>query len=399
MKNILNAYEAFDALRNGFNVLCRFAGDGRLQADKNFSTLDQMPATVFALPHYEFCIQIETIEVAGFTFTKPLRLNEVSPDQDIYIMQTNGDIHHYKFDESNEDLAFSIASGFAQRDVENAKTQYQAYCAIVGFTGYTQNNVIEIKKGKKRSSKKPTVISDAKPANDDSKIDEILGPASGHEFTSSNPLAAVSQSESDLDDFCHHVNFDDLLSKIKLASNESDVHIYRRTIRTNNIFSDEQLNELEAACEARLTDLSLDEFESNQVKESIIENKDRFASITKAALDKAAEISHSEYEKNLSDLINRAKHAQSPAEANALTKYTSTWTIEQREPLLKVINQRLLELSPPLTARIREAQSIAILNTFLSDIESLEDRIYANDCMQAYAKRKAELTEGNGIPL
>ncbi|MGG2096154.1 hypothetical protein ABFY41_00875 [Acinetobacter haemolyticus] len=190
------------------------------------------------------------------------------------------------------------------------------------------------------------------------------------------------------------------MSQIKLASNESDVHIYRRTIRTNNIFTDEQLNQLEAACEARLTDLSLDEFESTKVNEAKLENKsDRFAAITQAALDKASEISHSEYEKNLSDLINRAKNAQSAAEANALTKYTSTWTIEQREPLLKVINLRLLELSPPLTARIREAQSLAILNTFLSDIESLEDRIYANDCMQAYAKRKAELTEDNGIPF
>ncbi|MGG2096153.1 hypothetical protein ABFY41_00870 [Acinetobacter haemolyticus] len=68
-------------------------------------------------------------------------------------MQTNGDIHHHKFDESNEELAFSIASGFAQRDAENAKNQYHAYCAIVGFSGYTQSNVIEIKKGKKETPK------------------------------------------------------------------------------------------------------------------------------------------------------------------------------------------------------------------------------------------------------
>ncbi|EFF82145.1 hypothetical protein HMP0015_2427 [Acinetobacter haemolyticus ATCC 19194] len=398
MTNILNAQEAFTALRSGKTILCRhILGE--------FDSLDQFPATVFGLPDHEYCIKIETIELAGITFTKPLTLEEVQPEQDVFLIQPQAVILQYKFNENIEGLVAGIRSGFAQRDFENAKRQYEALCSAVGGSIFEASLEIAEQPKKKRTSKKQNDANEVKqldaiqPANDNSKIDEILGPASGHEFPSSNSLADASQSESDLDDFCHQVNFDDLLSKIKLASNESDVHIYRRTIRTNNIFTDEQLNELEAACEARLTDLSLDEFESNQVKEAIIENKDRFASITQAALDKAAEISHSEYEKNLSDLINRAKHAQSPAETNALTKYTSTWTIEQREPLLKVINQRLLELSPPLTARIREAQSLAILNTFLSDIESLEDRIYANDCMQAYAKRKAELTDGNGIPL
>ena len=47
MNNILNAQEAFSAIQQGKNVLCRFAGNGALPADKDFSTLDQMPAMVF----------------------------------------------------------------------------------------------------------------------------------------------------------------------------------------------------------------------------------------------------------------------------------------------------------------------------------------------------------------
>ncbi|MCJ9116185.1 hypothetical protein K5E46_19430, partial [Acinetobacter baumannii] len=72
MSNLLTAAEAFAALQKGKTVLCRYAGDGTLKADKSFSTLDQMPASVFGKPGFEFCIKIETIELAGITFTKPL---------------------------------------------------------------------------------------------------------------------------------------------------------------------------------------------------------------------------------------------------------------------------------------------------------------------------------------
>ena len=77
MNNILNAQEAFAALQKGKTVLCRYAGNGNLHADKNFSTLDQMPATVFVLPNYEFCVQVEMLELAGIKFTKPLTIDEI----------------------------------------------------------------------------------------------------------------------------------------------------------------------------------------------------------------------------------------------------------------------------------------------------------------------------------
>jgi hypothetical protein len=77
MNNILNAQEAFAAIQLGKNVHCRYAGNGTLPGDKEFMTLDQVPATVFYQPHYEFCIKIETIELAGITFTKPLTLMNI----------------------------------------------------------------------------------------------------------------------------------------------------------------------------------------------------------------------------------------------------------------------------------------------------------------------------------
>ena len=89
--NILNGTEAFEAMMAGRNIMCRAAGE--LIA---FDDLDQFSATVFAKPGYEFCIKIDTIEVAGITFTKPLDDDEVEHGDDIYIVQANGEIHHHK---------------------------------------------------------------------------------------------------------------------------------------------------------------------------------------------------------------------------------------------------------------------------------------------------------------
>ncbi len=134
MTNILNAQEAFAALQKGKTVLCRYAGDGTLHADKDFSTLDQMPATVFALPNYEFCIQVEMLELAGIQFTKPLSINEVEQGQDVYLIQPHAVIHQYKYSENIDELVTGIRSGFAQRDFNNAKLQYEALCSAVGGT-------------------------------------------------------------------------------------------------------------------------------------------------------------------------------------------------------------------------------------------------------------------------
>ena len=49
----------------------------------DFSDLDQFPASVFGKLGFEFCIKIETIELAGITFTKPLTIDEYEEGQDV----------------------------------------------------------------------------------------------------------------------------------------------------------------------------------------------------------------------------------------------------------------------------------------------------------------------------
>lgn len=126
MNNILNAQEAFAAIQKGKTILCRYAGNGTLHGDKDFSSLDQMPATVFALPDYEFCIQVEMLELAGITFSKPLTLDEYEDGQDVFVINTySPSIYVVNF--KTTALVESINGGFVQRDVENAKLQLKAF--------------------------------------------------------------------------------------------------------------------------------------------------------------------------------------------------------------------------------------------------------------------------------
>ena len=132
MNNLITAAEAFAALQKGKTVLCRYAGDGTLKADKSFSTLDQMPATVFGLPHYEFCIQLETIELAGITFTKPLTIDEYEEGQDVFVISTYSPTVYIINFKTNA-LIESINRGFVQRDAENAKLQLKALSKAFGY--------------------------------------------------------------------------------------------------------------------------------------------------------------------------------------------------------------------------------------------------------------------------
>ena len=127
MNNLITATEAFAALQKGKTVLCRPIGDML-----DFSDLDQFPASVFGKPGFEFCIKIETIELAGITFTKPLTIDEYEEGQEVYVISTYSPTV-YVLDFKTNALIDSINSGFVQRDAENAKLQLKALSKALGF--------------------------------------------------------------------------------------------------------------------------------------------------------------------------------------------------------------------------------------------------------------------------
>lgn len=186
--NILNGNEAFSALMAGKKIMCRAVG--KLV---DFNDLDQFPATIFAMPGYEFSIKIDLIEVAGITFTKPLTLDELVVDQDIFIVWPTGIIQQYKYHGIGDGLVTMVDSGFAQRDFENAKLQYEAFCKSVGGTPIQANLTTaeqQTQPEKKRQSRKKTdtsvTIAEVEPSGvestdlpwgDKAKEDELVEPA------------------------------------------------------------------------------------------------------------------------------------------------------------------------------------------------------------------------------
>ena len=337
--NILNAQEAFAALQKGKTVLCRYAGDGTLRADKDFSSLDQMPATVFASSNYEFCVQLEMLELAGITFTKPLMLEEIEDGQDVYVTNTYGQtIYISEFGKMTcTALIDSINSGFVQRDEENAKLQLQALSKALGRELIGECQVVRLgnEKPKKRaSSKKAGNEVNAIPATEPEQISHAEAP----EENTSNDVEEKTSAET--------------------------VEIVPVVELTAETLVDEVA-----------------------VQTAPAEEKDVEAVVKQAQDD--------HYQKLLGELLERASTAKTPAEANALYKYTMKWTEEQRKPLMDAIHARLVELNPPvedssLSVRISKAMDLTELDALEIDVSGCDEFIQPK-LMEMVNKRRAEL--------
>ncbi|NAR55624.1 hypothetical protein GPS59_17180 [Acinetobacter haemolyticus] len=353
MTNILNAQEAFAALQKGKTVLCRYAGDGTLHADKDFSTLDQMPATVFALPNYEFCIQVEMIELAGITFTKPLTIEEIEQGQDVFLIQPHAVIQQYKFNENLDELVDGIHAGFAQRDFENAQLQYKAFCEAVGGTPIQVNLEIVEQTKKKRTSKKQNNTNEVKQhntiqaANDDTSIDDIIG-----------PVTAQGPASNDVEK--------STLNEISVSPDSP-----------NNSIS---FDDIAAAAVGKAKEINAETVQKNNERKLIEEDEDK-------------------YQDKLATLKQRVDESKTVTEVNAVFKYTTGWTNEQLSPLLKYTHNRLEELQqikaaeqPSLMVRIQNAPDLTALDALEIDVSSL-DPVIQPEMMRYVRTRRLQLEQ------
>lgn len=240
--NILNSKEAFEAMMAGRNIMCRAVG--KLM---DFEDLDCFPATVFAMPGHEFCIKIETINVAGTTFTKPLTLDDVREGQDIYIINTYGSsIYAVEFGKMTcTALIDSINSGFAQRDAENAKLHLQALSKILGHELTGDVRVVRLgdeeKSKKKRSTKaKSEVGQTSEPAGPGDTIPNI------EKSVEAEPVQAV---EKWIDP--EELKKQYLLRLHKLITTEEVMQL-RYEINPDNRLSKTQINYLNVAAEQQI---------------------------------------------------------------------------------------------------------------------------------------------------
>ncbi|END9042975.1 hypothetical protein ABMW84_003505 [Acinetobacter baumannii] len=299
MNNLITAAEAFAALQKGKTVLCRPIGDML-----DFSDLDQFPASVFGKPGFEFCIKIETIELAGITFTKPLTIDEYEEGQEVYVISTYSPTV-YVLDFKTNALIDSINSGFVQRDAENAKLQLKALSKALGFEVNDDLSVIRLgeepkkQRGKKSKAEKPSDVISAE----------------------TQPTIVITE-------------------------------------QTNVTTSEDLLVP-----------------ETNEPKVD------------------------PEYQKALDALLQRVKESKTPAEVNAVYRYTRTWDDEQMKPILLATHKRLEELEkekasanepPSLMVQIQTAPDLTTLDALEIDVAARDPQIQPK-LMGYVRKRRYEL--------
>lgn len=401
---ILNGNEAFAALMAGKNILCRAVGDLI-----DFDDLDQFPATVFAKSCYEFCIKIETMELAGITFAKPLTPDEVQHGDDVYIIQASGEIHHYKYQVCHEALNQSVARGFAQRDPDNAQLQAQAFCELFDRV-YREALIVEMdtqpkqkrNTGKKANNSTPAAANDASVPVEKKTLDS----QSNIQITEQGPITEVEESlveefvETDavklVEKFTAEINAAETVDAVmqiryKLSANG---HMVRGQIIELNKLGEKRIATLTDSVDED-GDLKINELQRLQVEaENLIKN-----GIGQQVED------HHEHQEHLEILLNDIALAKTPLEANAQIKYTKSWSQEQRKPVMQAINKRLIELKsmeepkseelPSLMAQIQNAPDLTALDVLEIDVGSRHPDIQPK-LMGYVKKRRFELENGAG---
>lgn len=336
---ILNSNEAYAALISGKNILCRAIGELI-----EFNDLDQFPATIFAKSGYEFCIKIETIEVAGITFTTPLMLDDIQDGQDVFTICTHGPaIYVSEFGKmTTSALLDSINSGFAQRDEENAKLQLQAMSKLVGRELAGDCLVVRLGSDKpKRNTGKKANSSTPPAANDASVLVEKKTFENQPESIETDAVKLVEK----------------FTAEINAAETVDAVMQIRYQLSANGHMVRGQIIELNKLGEKRIAALT----------DSVDEDGD----LKINGIGEQVEDCH-EHQEHLEILLNDIAIAQTPAEANAQLKYTKSWTAEQRTPVIQAINKRLVELNPIAGIKIEETPSLMVQIQNAPDLTALD---------------------------
>ncbi|MGI1795258.1 hypothetical protein [Acinetobacter variabilis] len=462
--NILNSKEAFEAMMAGRNIMCRAVGELM-----DFDDLSQFPATIFAMPGYEFCIKVETMELAGITFARPLKLEEIREGQDVYVINTYGSsIYVVEFGKMTcTALIESINHGFAQYDAENAKLQLQAISKVLGHELTGDCLVVRLgdeeKPKKKRSTKAKNDADNLNtPADSNTTVaniekqpePEVVQPievpvAQPTELDETDPailkvIEAIEKCGSDYELKGVERNLDSNQHKLteteyrelknRIAQKRELLFASKKPVTVDSLkkfaiqseactaYIDQikactTTNELADLSSAIIADdklnIDLQEQLCNQINEAAnqlnqpkpnVEQPSENLSVTelqrlqheaeKLVQNKAQD---EEYQSLLTDLLDRASKANTPAEANALVGYTKAWSEEQRKPLIDAIHKRLVELNkadaqPSLAVRIQRAEDLTELDALEIDVSACDEVIQPR-LMELIEQRRIQLDQ------
>ena len=414
---ILNGNEAFAALMAGKNILCRAVGDLI-----DFDDLDQFPATVFAKADYEFCIKIEMMELAGIAFTKPLMLEDIQVDQEVFMINTTGSILQGKFKPECDALVRAVKNGFVQRDSINAQSQAKALHALFGVEGVIQLKTIDftnqsdeqIPSVKKRGAKKannstPAAANDASVPVEKKTFDS----QSNIQITEQGPVTVVEDSLSDpietdavklVEKFTAEIN---AAESVDAESTEDPVQL-SQSMKMEYMVALTGATQLDAIAglenEVNKDSRLLDNHKS--ILNTYIKTRRRVINEESKPTEIAEQAEPvNEHQEHLEILLNDIALAKTPIEANAQIKYTKSWTQEQRKPVMQAINKRLIELkameepkseeTPSLMVQIQNAPDLTALDVLEIDVGSRHPDIQPK-LMGYVKKRRFELENGAG---
>ncbi|AWD93182.1 hypothetical protein AM106_62 [Acinetobacter phage AM106] len=428
MKNILTAQEAFAALQKGKTVLCRPIGDML-----DFSDLDQFPASVFGKPGFEFCIKIETIELAGITFTKPLTIDEYEEGQDVFVITTySPSIYVVNF--RTTALIESINSGFVQRDAENAKLQLKALSKALGFEVSDDFSVIRLgdepkkQRAKKSKGAQTVVVEKTSEIVDEVKQPTIVITEQTNVTTSEDSLVQsedisenigsaldsaiviteqtnVTASEDLLTPVTNELNikpnvnaqFEILLDAIRICQSEKELDSTCANLEKEG-FTQEQIDQINLAKQERLIELDFIEMDAADTASEQV-----FSDLDAQANDEVATISMPE---NYESLVQSIQNFHTPEEVNSVIRYTTKWTEEQRKPLLNEMHKRLAELKQtkqeddglsPLIVRLQYAADLKTLEELELEIPSRHQDVHKTLWNMA-KKRRSQLNAATHEP-
>ncbi|WP_202731960.1 hypothetical protein, partial [Acinetobacter baumannii] len=218
----------------------------------------QFPASVFGKPGFEFCIKIETIELAGITFTKPLTIDEYEEGQEVYVISTYSPTV-YVLDFKTNALIDSINSGFVQRDAENAKLQLKALSKALGFEVNDDLSVIRLgeepkkQRGKKSKAEKPSEVISA-------ETQPTIVITEKTNVITSEDLLVPETNEPKVDpEYQNKLNT--LLQRVKDSKTPDEVNAVYRYTRT---WDDEQMKPILLATHKRLEELEKKKASANE---------------------------------------------------------------------------------------------------------------------------------------
>lgn len=413
MSNILNAQDAFAALQNGKNLLCRLIGG-------EFDELNQFPATVWAMDGYEFCIDIEKIELAGITFTRPLSFEEYQEGQDVFVICTYApSVYVMNFNTSA--LVESINSGFVQRDAENAKLQLKALSKVLGRE--LNGDITVTRLGKEPSKTKRKKEPQDKITNVDAEKEKNAQIESDKDLVIYTIGTCLTAEEVETTCFGLDRNgFNEAqheaitaaklakleqLAQAKAAAENEDHELFNqdKSEPELSVLCEAFIGEiLEASSPAKLniihgrinTSKGLEEHEHEVLAKHIDEKTASFPAEQPPA-DVEVNEDENKYQEKLITLKNRVDESKTPAEVNAVVKYTTGWTTEQLSPLLKHMHKRLEVLQnekaaaqPSLMVKIQNAPDLTTLDALEIDVSAL-DPIAQPEMMRYIKTRRAEL--------